>query len=324
MTHDILQSDIELATRLRDDKRPDDEIITALVHRGVDSGQAAQLVDDLRNGRKAVPPSTAHLEFSPARRSRARSASHGTGQNHSTHSSRAESNREPLARPAVQSRKKSSPLWSIAAILIGLGIAVGSIVLFQRYHARTKGQEEQQPKPAMPKGDSASLKVPANAAAASQNVSPTPLVLELQPDGLHLGSSLVTQGNILAAAASLLGLPTRTNHVGQTDTVVYAYDRQGVLIYSQKGGGTNSIVLDYEAVGGANGTTSPFAGTLKIEDRVIGPDTDSKTLAAIKNLGLKRSGGSGSIWGGRYNNLELVFAYLKSPRRLSLIEIDLK
>ena len=42
MTHDILQSDIDLAIKLRDDQRSDDEIILALVHRGVDPGPAAR------------------------------------------------------------------------------------------------------------------------------------------------------------------------------------------------------------------------------------------------------------------------------------------
>jgi hypothetical protein len=325
MTHDILQSDIELATRLRDDHRSDDEIILALVHRGVDPGPAAQLVDDLRNGRRAAPPSTAHLEFSPARRSRARSASRGTGPNQPTHSSPAESRRESPARPAVPGRKHPASLWRMAAVLVGL-VVVGTlgVILFQRFHANPQPQAEPPPKAAMPNVDSAPPKAPAQAAPASQIVSPTALVLELQPDGLRLGGSLVTRGNVLAAVANLLGVPTRTNRVGQTDTVIYAYDHQGLLLYSPKGGGTNSIVLDYEATGGANGTTSPFTGTLRIEDRVVGPDTDSQTLTAIKTLGLKRPGGSSTIWGGRYNNLELVFAYLKSPRRLSLIEIDLK
>ena len=149
-------------------------------------------------------------------------------------------------------------------------------------------------------------------------------MLELQPDGLHLGDSLVTRGNVLTAAANLLGLPSRTNRVGQTDTVIYAYDRQGLLIYSQTGGGTNSIILDCEAIGGTNGTTSSFAGTLHLEGQVIGADTDTRTLTAIKKLGLNRPGSDSGIWRGRYHNLDLVFAYLKSPQRLSLIEIDLK
>ena len=134
----------------------------------------------------------------------------------------------------------------------------------------------------------------------------------------------MTRGNVLPAIANLLGVPSRTNQVAQTGTMIYAYDEQGLLIYSQPGGRTNSIVLDCEANGGVSGTTSAFAGTLKVEDQVISPDTDSQTLAGNPKLSLSNSSSGGNIWGGHYNNLELVFAYLKSSRHLSLIEIDLK
>ena len=63
---------------------------------------------------------------------------------------------------------------------------------------------------------------------------------------------------------------------------------------------------------------------LRIEDQVIRADTDSETLAGIKQLGLTNPGTSGGILSGRYHNLDLAFAYLKGPQRLSLIEIDLK
>jgi hypothetical protein len=151
-----------------------------------------------------------------------------------------------------------------------------------------------------------------------------PLVLELQPDGLHIGGSLVTGSNLLPALAKVLGAPTRTNQAGTAGTIIYAYDDHGLLIYSQAGGRTNHIVLDCEATGGANGTASPFAGTLKVEDQVIGPDTDSQTLAGIKALGLDNRKSGNSIWGGHYHSLGLIFAYLKSPEHPSLIEIDLK
>ena len=324
MTHDILQTDIELATRLRDDHRSDDEIIQALVHRGVEPGPAAQLVDDLRKGKKTISQSPAPLEFAFARQPRAKSASHETGQNHATPAPQAEPHREPRTRPTDRGRKASTGLWWVVAALVGLAVLAGAIVVFNGSHAKTNPQAGQQMQSAITKGESTPLKTPANAAAARQNVPLTSLVLELQPDGLHLGGSQVTRDNVLTVVANALGAATRTNQVAQTATVIYAYDRQGLLIYSQKGGGTNSIVLDCEASGGTHGTKFPFAGTLRIADQVIGPDTDSQTLTAIKTLGLKRLGGGGAIWGGHYNGLELVFAYLNSPRYLSLIEIDLK
>ncbi len=324
MTHDILQSDIELATRLRDDHRSDDEIIQALVHRGVEPGPAAQLVDDLRKGKKTFSQATAPLEFAFAHRSRARSASRGTGQNHPTPTPQAESRREPPARPTVKGRKASTGQRWVVAALVGLAALAGAIVVLQRTQAKINPLEGQQIKSAMTKGESIPFKTPANAAVARQNVPLTPLALELQPDGLHLGGSHVTRDNVLTVVANALGAATRTNQVAQTATVIYAYDRQGLLIYSQKGGGTNSIILDCEASGGTHGTKFPFAGTLRIADQAIGPDTDSQTLTAIKTLGLKHLGGGSAIWGGHYSGLELVFAYLNSPRYLSLIEIDLK
>jgi hypothetical protein len=203
-----------------------------------------------------------------------------------------------------------------------LALVVVAFVLYHRYQDKAFPPTE----PAAPTPQAGDTAAPAATAVApaSQDTSPAPLLLELQPDGLHIAGNLVTRDNLLPALHNLLGVPTRTNQVAQTGVMIYAYDHQGLLVYAQPGGGTNSIVLDCEATGGVNGTTSPFAGSLKMENRVIRPDMDSQALAAIKEFGLKDSGGSGSVWNGRYHGLDLVFAYLKSPGHLSLIEIDLK
>jgi hypothetical protein len=212
----------------------------------------------------------------------------------------------------------------MALVVLVLAVAVVGIVLFQRYHAEANSREDQRLKAASSTPAGARQPAPAAFAAATHVGLTTPLVLELQPDGLHIGGSLVTPGNLLPAIANLLGVPTRTNQVAQTGTVIYAYDQHGLLIYSQARGGTNSIVLDCEASGGVNGTTSAFAGKLKVEDQVVDSDTDPQTLAGIKKLGLGSPRSGGTIWGGRYNNFEVVFSYLKSAHHLSLIEIDLK
>ncbi len=319
MTHDLLQSDIDLAKRLRGDHRADEEIITALVNRGIDPAQAALLLDDLRSGRKAAPQTTAHLEFTPARRSRSKRAAHGGAPNPPTPFPRVESRRERPPRPTGHGPKTPTAVWVIIAVLFGAVLVAVGVVLFQRSHSKARLQDEPQPRAAQANTDTSLRKSPAPATPTTTAGS---LILELRPDGLHLGDSLVNRGNLLGVAAKSLGVPTRTNRVAQTETVVYAYDRQGLLIYSQKGGATNSIVLDYEAAGGANGTTSPFGGVLRIEDRVIGPDTDPQTLFAIKSLDLKGRGDNSSILGGRYNNCEVVFAYENSSRRLRLVEID--
>jgi hypothetical protein len=212
----------------------------------------------------------------------------------------------------------------VVASCLVLAIAAVGIVFLKRAHSGSNAPDAPQTKPATTKQAETRTPAPATAARVARDSTSAPLVLELQPDGLRIGGSLVTGGNLLPAVANLLGAPTRTNQAAPAGTVIYAYDHHGLLIYSQPGGHTNHIVLDCEATGGANGTTSPFAGTLRVEDQVIGPDTDSQTLAGIKKLGLGSPTSGGTIWGGRYNTLELVFAYLKSPRHPSLIEIDLK
>src|SRR6267378_119303 len=55
MTNDILQSDIDLARRLLDARRPADEIVAALSYRGINGNRAAHLVADFHAG-KAVEP----------------------------------------------------------------------------------------------------------------------------------------------------------------------------------------------------------------------------------------------------------------------------
>ncbi|MGO8928748.1 MAG: hypothetical protein ACLQU3_17920 [Limisphaerales bacterium] len=323
MTHDVLRTDIELATRLRAAERPDDEIIAALVQRGVDPAGAARLVDDLRDGRKAIAQSPVPPEFLLPRRIRTKSGDRGTGPSQPQPAQGANLRRKHSVRSARHHRKRPAAAWRIPAIIVALGVVAGGILIAHRYHAGADSTEEHASKAPRPKVNGANGEAPA-AAAPGQHPSPEPLALELRPDGLHIGASHVTPGNILTAVADNLGVATRTNQVGQTDTVIYAYDRQGLLVYSQKGGGTNSIVLDCEANGGTNGATAPFTGTLTIDGQVIRADTDSQTLSAIRQLGLNHPGSDRTIWGGRYNGLELVFAYLKSSQRLSLIEIDLK
>jgi hypothetical protein len=57
---------------------------------------------------------------------------------------------------------------------------------------------------------------------------------------------------------------------------------------------------------------------------VIRTDTDRQALTAIKHLDLSHPDSDKSTWGGRYHDLQLVFSYLKTPQRLSLVRIDFK
>ena len=259
-----------------------------------------------------------------ALRSRSKSSSRGSGQGQRSRSSRSEARRESPRRPTARNEAKSTPPWLIPAIVVALVVLVGGILVFQRYRAAAEFKEEPSPTVAAPKAKAAPVPATAAAAAPSQKPATAALALELQPDGLHLAGTHITGANVLTAVANSLGAATRTNRAGTADTVIYAYDQQGLLIYSQPGGGTNSIILDCEANGGVNGTTSAFSGTLTIEGQAIRADTDPQALAVVKQLGLNQPGNREGIWSGRYHDLQLVFAYLKSARRLSLIEIDLK
>jgi hypothetical protein len=51
VTGEVFQSDIEFARRALSEGQSDEAIISALVKRRIDSGKAAQLLDDLRAGR---------------------------------------------------------------------------------------------------------------------------------------------------------------------------------------------------------------------------------------------------------------------------------
>jgi hypothetical protein len=155
MTHDILQTDIELATRLRTEQRPDEEIIQALVYRGVDRGSAAGLLDDLRNGRARTSQSPLPPEFAQGRRSRSKKATGGTGQSSPAISPQAESRHGRRARRAVQSRKKSAAIWLATTVLVGLAITVVAVVLSRRHHDQANSPEVQTPKAASAKTNGA-------------------------------------------------------------------------------------------------------------------------------------------------------------------------
>jgi hypothetical protein len=52
MIHEILPSDVEFAREMLHASHSDAEILTALASRGIEPARAAQLVEDLRHGRK--------------------------------------------------------------------------------------------------------------------------------------------------------------------------------------------------------------------------------------------------------------------------------
>ena len=172
MIHDILRTDIELATRLIADRRPDDKIILALVHRGVDQGPATQLMEDLRKGLKPTPHSPLPPELTMTRRSRSRSVSPGNGSTQASPSSRARSRNGSPAHSAGQGPKRTAAFWLTVVIFVVLVIAAGAFILIQRHRASTDALEEQQPNAAMPKVDKAPLEAQPKTAVPGPNASP--------------------------------------------------------------------------------------------------------------------------------------------------------
>jgi hypothetical protein len=141
---------------------------------------------------------------------------------------------------------------------------------------------------------------------------------------LRLSGNSLTRENFLPAVFKILGMPARTNQVEKADQVIYAYDACGLLVYAPKNAGHYSIVLDFDASDGAAGTKNAFVGTFKINNQVVRPRTDAASLGSIKELGLESPKSASGIYHAQYGTVELVFGYLKSPDRLSLIEIDFK
>jgi hypothetical protein len=357
MTPNILPTDIDLASKLAASGRPPGDIVSALVSRGVDPATAAQVADDLLHGRRVEPQIPPALEISPRRRRRSGEASPPEGQpapsNFAPQPSAPSRNR-PRNRPGPKRFELSIAQWLLAIAALGaVGVAIGLLVVDARRHSGRDSQGNR-PRATVTTRDSGraadlnrttqqSSSPAANPAAPSQTPNqgpsqagpstpataakplPAELDIELKSNGLALRGKLITRSNILAAVTELLGEPRIATRPGPSEKGIYAFDTQGVLVYSGEAAGAESLVLDCDGTGGPNGAANPFRGSLRIEDHVIRPDTDSETLAAFKQLGLNNPGTSGSgIFSGHYQGFDLAFAYLRSPRHLSLIEVDLK
>lgn len=308
MTNDILQSDIDLARRLLDAGRPASEVVAALGHRGIESPRATQLVADLQAGKRVEPDQPIKISL-PSK----------------TSNPTISSGPEPLRQPSpgdspgdrpqyVQSRKQSRggfPWFTIIA-LASVAVCITAFVTLSRKSHKT----------GIDPAKSESGKIEQHQSLGA--LEPKGISLEIQPDGLRLCGNRVSHEQFLADIFKTLGPPARTNQVEEVDHVIYAYDAYGLLVYSPKNLGRHFIVLDFEATDGAAGTKTPFRGKFQINDELVRSDTDAATLGKIKDLGLQAPITNAGIFRAQYANLELLFGYLKSPERLSLVEIDFK
>jgi len=322
MTKDILQSDLDVAMRLIKTSSDDSEIVAALKLRGVALTKAAQLVHDLRAGRLVTPvvPVRSTLRSNPA------TGTTDTGMRPPGPEPSLEPDRRTTrpanGAPKTKYRKTRAGFGARAVVafcLAASACAAAWVWTTGIYRRSTAAKNDTEIRAFASEGSTKIM----NGSAAAALLPSSSIVLELQPDGLHLAGSIITCGNALRAISAAFGPPTRTNRIEQANKVVYAYDRHGILIYSGKGSGDDAIVLDYDGVGGTNGTTLPFAGTLKCEEQLIQADTSSSRLTSMKQLGLSNRGTEEGTFQARCYNLDLVFAYLNGPARLSLIEINL-
>jgi hypothetical protein len=348
MTGDVLRTDIEYAIRLLKANRSNQEAIAALGLRGVSAANAAQLVDDLRQGRRVTPEILSRIEFAPRRSSRSKPVAPTSMPTQPSVPVEEPRRRRRRAEAGDGKRKISVGLGFAAAILVCAGVGFGAWLVSNRVrnggteallgHPTTKASARELASSAgslpaaggpvrdgkLATGELAGPIAGGSTTQLSGGSAPGNLVFALGPDGLSIGGKAVSRGSAVQTVSKVLGPPTRTSETGTPGTMIYAYDNHGVLIYWDKGAGKESIVLDCEANGGPNGTTARFTGSLRVEGQVIRPETDAATLAGMQKLGLNNPQPSGGIFSGKCNGIELAFAYLKTPQRLSLVEIDLK
>jgi hypothetical protein len=313
MTHEILQSDIDLAERLLKEGQPDDEVSAALVRRGIEPGKAAALIADLHAGRPVrtqvmLPPELAAVVLSK------RAVAEPNGSNSRKQPAPSRSDARASARAHAGGQKSAFWFWVIVLFLVGLAVVTAWVIF--RHYAPNRG--------AGAGPTEAGIFSPRARAAVNPRKTSAELALEIRPGGLYVNGTRMTRDSALRSLTEKLGAPARTNRVGQSDRVIYVYDAHGLLVYARHDGVGECLVLDFEGLGGLHGATNAFAGTLIAAGTLLRPDTDSQTLRNFKNLGLTNSQPDGGILSGRCQDVSLSVAYLSSLDRLSLIELDLK
>jgi len=297
MTNQILQSDIDLARRLLSIGRPEAEIVKALGYRKVDADRAARLINELRHGSN-VQPDVPEMGSLPR-----------TAREDSTSIPARQHVKLDPGEFAARQPKRSIP-WFMMTLIVALAVCTGAVIVSNhRTHARLAAS--------MALADTTEdTTVKALARTPTSGVS-----VELRADGVHLGSRLLNRTNALGALVQAFGAPSRTNIV--EDTVMYAYDTQGLVVHCPKEKQNDCLVVYFDALGGDNGARQPFIGTLRIGGHKIQGTTDTQTLISFKELGLNQSG-SNSVMETRCNGVPVSFAYLENPARLSLVQIELK
>jgi hypothetical protein len=130
MIHEIVSSDVDFVRGMMDSGHPDAEILAYLASRSLEPAKAAQLVDDLRHGRK--PSVQMPFEIRPdghsavEGRKTARTEPYQAPQSHQ-HSSR-----------SGKHKRSSIPWWFIIIVGIAL-VALGYVLLETGSNLSTEG-----------------------------------------------------------------------------------------------------------------------------------------------------------------------------------------
>jgi hypothetical protein len=287
MTGDLLQSDIELVRKLISEGQSDSAILTTLQFRKLAPDKAQQLVADLRGGVpvQADPVPIPHWEAATA----------GDMPRQEDKSRQIRSDRGHRDEPIA-----SGFPWFRVALLLVIAISVTAIFVLSR---RTPAVNAIAP--------------PITPLNLASNIS-----VEIQQGDLLVCGRPINRSNALMVLSDLLGPPSRTNRVENLNKIIYAYDTNGIVLFSDNDQ-NDSIVLYFERVGGANGAELPFTGTFKVHTNSLDVKTESKTLAAISQLNLSENP-TNPILSGHCNGFNLSFAYLKTTDRLSLVQVDLQ
>ncbi len=297
MTNEILETDIELARNLLGNSTPADEVISSLVRRGIQPARAGKLVQDLRQGKNPEPDRPFQAAFSEPAEVPAATPVTPPGRETSQSFSRTET--------VGTKNRYFFPGLVIALIVLCSGV----VYLNRRSHPAAASQ---------PAGASEVPGVP------PPQKSERTLSIEVLEDGVYLAGNKITSQAALGAFLELLGPAPRTNRLDGINRFVYAYDSQGILIYSSDGADTESILFDFTAIGGATGAKNSFSGELKVAGREIKTDTGASVVGQIKGLAVDKSGPGTGVVAATYNGLRLLFSYFSNPDRLSLLEIDYK
>jgi len=222
MTNDILQSDIDLARKLVDDRRPSDEIVAALSYRGIGGSRAAQLVADLQAGKIIEPDRPISINLP----SRTRANPAAEPEKQTSTSAQADFTAERGSSRSTRHKANPFPWFKIIALTSAAVCITVFVLLSRKAHSNALANQRAS------QGTDPSI---ADAGRGKQStgsgLNPKAISVEVDPEGVRLCGNSVKRQNFLASIFKTLGAPTRTNQADKADHIIYGYDSCGLLVY---------------------------------------------------------------------------------------------